>query len=292
MQTGQVIKGYHTPTKLSEQIYDQWTQLRSNSPSARAERERAVLTYCNNNSMFKHSTSDSVNTLLSLCAVVVQANTSNSENDTTNVSDGKSSQDHFDFVNQLEEVIDQGESSQHSFATDPVQSNNYSIRQAELKEQTKEVDSKEFITVSRARTRLWRKHSTMARLQATWKQKGDEELVQKKCVEEKEAQKKSVQEGQFLGNLYRDKEEKVFRKRTQEELDESKERLLNSELKFVQEATTPQEEFTKEIPTQLHSPNVVLSPVAIPPQPASALPSTQQQSIGNLVKLVFLIVMI
>ena len=268
------MRGYHNATKLSKQIQDQWTQLRSNSPSARAERERAVLAFSNSSSMAKHSASHSVDTLLSLCAVVVQdsTNTSNSENEAAHGSDGDSSRDQLDIVinqDQLQKVIDhndQGESIEYSCATHPEQNSaiNYNIKQTQLKEQVEEAGGEESVTMSTARTRLWRKHSTsMARLRATWKQQADEELVQKKFAEEKE----TVQEKQAQ------KEEKVIQERTQEKITEAEEVLLRDELKIAREALTSQKEFTQETPIQ---PDVVHSTVTTAAQPSS----------GNSVRLV------
>jgi len=258
------MRGYHKTTKLSKQIQDQWTQLRSNSPSARAERERAVLAFSNSSLMAKYSASHSVNTLLSLCAVVVQdsTNTSNSENEAAYGSDGDSSQDQLDIVinqDQFQKVIDhndQGESSECSYATHPVQDSaiNYNIKQTQLKEQAEEAGSEESVTVSTAHTRLWRKNSTsMACLQATWKQQVDEELVQKKFAKEKE----TVQEKQA---------QKREKERTQEKITEAEEVLLRDELKIAREALTSQKEFTQETPIQ---PDVVHSTVTTAAQPSS-----------------------
>ena len=285
------MRNCHEITNLSKQIQDQWVQLRSNSPSARAERERAVLAFSNSSQMAKHSAPDSINTPLSLSdGVVVQGNkdTQDSLNKATDVSDGDSSQD---------EVIDQSnqnEVSEYSSGTSPVQKNatTYRIRQTQLKEQA---SSEECLTVSTARTRLWRKHSTnigvrKTHLQAIWKQQADEELARKKCTKEKEAQKKLVQEKQAQEILLR---EKAVQESTQEKPTEAKlveERLQRDKLKIL---TRTQEEFpTKETPIQPHPLDVVPSLPPTPVQPVSALPITQQQSTKNPIRLVLAIILI
>jgi len=185
------IRNSHEITKFSKQIQDQWAQLRSNSPSARAERERAVLAFANTSPKTnKHSTSGPYNTSLSQSDGVLvdgERNTEdkNNQNHTPEVSD-LSDGDDLDHSNQdqvVENINQDGQNAEYSSAIhpSPKYATDYRIRQAQL---TEGAGRKEFIT---AHTHLWQKHSSILTVKKICKLKA---LAHKKHAEEKKPQKK------------------------------------------------------------------------------------------------------
>lgn len=261
-----------TATKLSKQIQDQWAQLRSNAPSARAERERAVLAFSNSSQMAKYSTPGSLNNLLSLNkGVAAQANNKSIQPKSIYMSSK-------DVVNQdqVDAVINHGgqnKASMYSSGTHPVLTNGR-IRQVQLSHHTEEGRNTEIITVSKARTRLWRKPSTNfgnAQLQEIWKHQADKDL--KTCTQEKEAQEQ-------LSRVQGDKCQEI---RTDEKMATLGKRSMHDGLRIgVERMAKPQKELDN--PFQLH-PHDTPSSLSTP---ASILPTTtmQEQFTMNPTKLV------
>lgn len=199
------ISNSHEVTKFSRQIQDQWIQLRSNAPSAKAEREHAVIAFSNSSPNAKHSGFSSIISSLSLSdsvSVQTERSTHNSHtSEKTEISDGDNQNELNEVINhddqdKIVEFIDQNgrdDVCEYMSGVCPSQKNRTS-KQVQFKKPAEEAVNKS-ITVSISRTHHWRKHNTNGKvrkawLYAIWKQQGGTKLAR-----EKEAQKKLIGEG-------------------------------------------------------------------------------------------------